>query len=241
MYSLPGTLDEFESRIISWKFEPSCQVFAIKRWDGVQYFDSHIASLSSHPLHDLNHLVQLRLIDPEHTMIAQMFQRVMHDEIYQNKPYEWFHPNKGRRRVSKQIDPTSGRPYVKMIYKSPRCLKFAPLVPLPQDCLQNMERWFYDDLTGEAFMVAQDKSEIQRVLDPYQMMGLSKNDIRMLSRREMEYNKVERMQALRFVNFIARLRRGKGHSQDHTTFNPQQVAGPHSLQTHGRLGMPGHH
>jgi hypothetical protein len=229
-----------KGRIISWKYEPSRQVFAIKRYDGVQYFDIHLRSLGSLPAHDLKHLVQLRLHDPDHSKEAQTVLRIMKKEFFGEEPYKWFKPNTGKRRKLKLIDPSTGKKTVKVIYKDPLCLKYAPLVPLPQDCLENMERWFYDDLKGEAVMVAKDKSELLRVLDPYQMMGLSRKDIRILSRREMEYNQSERLQALRFVNFIARLRRGHGHSQDHSTFNPQQVAGPHSLHAYGQLGMPDH-
>ncbi|KAI3815602.1 hypothetical protein L1987_15276 [Smallanthus sonchifolius] len=136
-------------RIISWFYDNDIKLFAIKRYDGVQYLKPRIKYFNTLPRCEMNGLSSKPLINRSKFGLADVIANLMKREGSPGK-YERLKPQKGKR--VKNMDHKTGKVTWKYKFRPVRAVHMIPLKKIPQNFLGNMKWWYVDVNTGEARM-----------------------------------------------------------------------------------------
>ena len=102
-------------------------------------------------------------------------------------------------QIKYTLDPDTNTARYKLVYKPVKVLQKIPLMPMPQNFLEDMKLWCYDSDTHEAVIVfkANDKENF-RLLDPMWIVNMSPRDIKTLLLNDIFYEDKDAFQALLF-------------------------------------------
>lgn len=200
--------------IISWKYDLVNKLILIKRKDGIQYFRRNFKELSTLPYCELLHLAQLNIIYHSEDEMGYRVQRIVRKEV-NSKQYFLLKPNFGTRYIYRnRLHPVSNKPWVKIVYCSPKALKKIPLEKLPLNFLKRMKYWAYDDVSGEAvirYIPDSEPEEIDpwimkfeevRVYDPLSQINLTLTDLEALHSHKIEYIDEFKTDAIKFQKIV---------------------------------------
>ncbi|MFS7996954.1 hypothetical protein Hanom_Chr12g01136021 [Helianthus anomalus] len=155
--------------ILSWGYLEDLHVYAIRREQGVQYFD-FLSDIKTLLWWDVDELVQIKNIK-QYYYGLEVNQHDQHLWDYVKQQAKARYPNL-KPQFPKQIVTIleSGEKDVTLDIKPPRCLKNMPLGAMEQDFHEDFEGWLYNETTAEAVISLFDKSkgESRRIciLDP---------------------------------------------------------------------------
>ncbi|MFS7998308.1 hypothetical protein Hanom_Chr12g01152131 [Helianthus anomalus] len=177
--------------ILSWGYLEDLQVYAIRREQGVQYFEflSDIQILS---WWDVEELLQTKNIKQFYHGLDQA----------ENRFPDW-KPQFPKQDI--KIDPVTKEKDITLIIKPPRCLKNIPLRAMEQDFYEDFQGWMYNQSTVEAVISLYDKKtgESRRisVLDPMWLVNCSKKDIDCLFYNKIVCDKPDKVPAQQYQKF----------------------------------------
>jgi hypothetical protein len=176
--------------IIGWYYDADLKLFAIKRYDGVQYFEKKLAVFSSLPRFEIRDLARLELNNPSNDPFGRYVEKIIKTEGWSMK-FERIKPRIGKTIKLEERSERTGRRRRKKIYPAVKCMQQIPLKTMPQDILGNLKRWSVDSVTGEALMfehddeVENEEREILKIYDRRHLMNLSKADLLMLHKNRI--------------------------------------------------------
>ena len=193
--------DNCKGTIISWKYDEVFKMFAIKRTDGIQYFGKHFHDLSSLPKCEIGRLAQLNLINRSNNDWGNQIERILRKEVRHG--FELLKPAVGRRMIYKnRINPTTNKPWIKLVYPPVRSLTKIPLTKYPLDFLKNFKWWWYNGVTGEAVIENQEEGEMVYVYDPINLVNFSESDLKILHRNKILFQDECREIAMTFQRVV---------------------------------------
>ncbi|KAF5768070.1 hypothetical protein HanXRQr2_Chr14g0632081 [Helianthus annuus] len=144
--------------ILSWGYLEDLQVYAIRREQGVQYFE-FLSDIQTLPWWDVEELVQTKNI--------KKFYHGM--DVKQHNQHLWKYIKlqaKARFPDWKPLYPKqivtileNGEKDITLDIKPPRCLKNMPLRAMEQDSYEDFQGWLYNESTAEAVTSLFDKSK----------------------------------------------------------------------------------
>ncbi|KAF5768953.1 hypothetical protein HanXRQr2_Chr14g0642551 [Helianthus annuus] len=145
--------DRPQGKILSWMFVKDIHCMAVKRENGIQYFNS-LLSILTLPFYDVAALAKLKLINRSNFEGATLFARKLRikrrkgwkDELY--KPQFPMH-----EQIKYALDPDTNTARYKLVYQPVKVMDKIPLMPMKQDVLGNMKLGCYDSDTHEAVIV----------------------------------------------------------------------------------------
>ncbi|MFS7929142.1 hypothetical protein Hanom_Chr04g00329021 [Helianthus anomalus] len=177
--------------ILSWGYLEDLQVYAIRREQGVQYFEflSDIKTLS---WWDVDELVK------QHDQHLWNYVKLQAKAGYPDwKPH-----------CPKQIVTLleNGEKDITLDVKPPRCLKSMPLRAMEQEFYEEFQGWLYNPSTAEVVISLFDESkgESRRIciLDPMWLVNCSKKDIDCLFYNKIVYEKADKEQAMLYQKIV---------------------------------------
>ncbi|MFS7921065.1 hypothetical protein Hanom_Chr03g00232281 [Helianthus anomalus] len=136
--------------ILSWGYLEDLKVYAIRREQGVQYFE-FLFDIQTLPWLDMEELVQTKNI--------KQFYYGLDVKVYDQKLWKYIKYQAKHRfpdwkpQYPKQIvkiDPITKEKDVTLKIKPPRCLKNMPLCAMEQDFYEDFQGWMYNQSTAEA-------------------------------------------------------------------------------------------
>ncbi|MFS7947811.1 hypothetical protein Hanom_Chr06g00552591 [Helianthus anomalus] len=143
--------------ILSWGCLEDLQVYAIRREQGVQYFE-YLSDIRTLPWWDVDELVKTKNIKQLYFSleVQQHDQRLWNYIKWQAKNgYPDWKPQKPKQIVTIL---ENGEKDITLDVKPPRCLKNMPLRAMEQDFHDLFEGWLYNETTAEAVISLFDKS-----------------------------------------------------------------------------------
>ncbi|KAJ0494665.1 hypothetical protein HanIR_Chr12g0600021 [Helianthus annuus] len=187
--------------ILSWGYLEDLQVYAIRREQGVRYFE-FLSDIKTLPWWDVEELVQTK-------NIKQFYHGL---DVKQHDQHLWKYIKQQAKerfpdwkpQFPKQIVTIleSGEKDITLDIKPPRCLKNMPLRAMEQDFYEDFQGWMYNQSIAEAVISLFDKSTgISRrisVLDPMWLVNCSKKDIDCLFYNKIVYEKPDKVQAMQY-------------------------------------------
>ncbi|MFS7935683.1 hypothetical protein Hanom_Chr05g00406461 [Helianthus anomalus] len=163
--------------ILSWGYLEDLQVYAIRREQGIQYFE-FLSDIKTLPWWDVEELVQNKNIKEfYYGLNAKQHDQHLRDYIKQQEKVrfpDW------KPQFPKQIVTIleSGEKDITLDIKSPRCLKNMPLRAMEQDFYEEFQGWLYNQSTTEAVISLFNKSTgISRRIR-YRLLVLQKDFLR---------------------------------------------------------------
>ncbi|MFS7953411.1 hypothetical protein Hanom_Chr07g00618281 [Helianthus anomalus] len=185
--------------ILSWGYLEDLKVYAIRREQGVQYFE-FLSDIQTLPWWDVEELVQTKNI--------KQFYYGLDVKVHDQKLWKYIKYQAKHRfpdwkpQFPKQIvkiDPITKEKNITLIIKPPRCPKNMPLRAMEQDFYEDFEGWMYNQSIAEAVISLFDKKtgESRRisVLDPMWLVNCSKKDIECLCFNKIVYDAPDKVQA----------------------------------------------
>ncbi|KAI3682972.1 hypothetical protein L1987_83391 [Smallanthus sonchifolius] len=148
-------------RIISWFYDEEIKLFALKRFDGVQYLKPRIKYFNTLPRCEMNGLATKPLIKRSKFGLANVIAKLISKEGGSGK-YEKLKPQKGK--IVKLVDHNTGIVTWKYKFNLVRAVKKIPLKKIPQDFIGNMKWWYVDVNTSEARVEDKDNKIIVRFM-----------------------------------------------------------------------------
>ncbi|KAJ0922396.1 putative transcription factor bZIP family [Helianthus annuus] len=191
--------------ILSWGDLEDLKVSAIRREQGVQYFE-FLADITTSPWWDVDEFVVTKNIKqyyygPEVRERDQDLWNYIKWQAKNNYP-DW------KPQYPKQIVTylESGEKDITLGVKPPRCLKNMPLRAIEQDFYDLFQAWLYNPSTAEAVISLYDKTtgEGRRIsiLDPMWLVNCSKKDIDCLFVNKIIYDKKDKEIAMQYQGVI---------------------------------------
>ncbi|KAJ0757423.1 hypothetical protein HanLR1_Chr04g0138571 [Helianthus annuus] len=194
--------DESLGDILSWGYLEDLQVYAIRREQGVQYFE-FLSDIKTLPWWDVEELV--------HTKNIKQFYHALDVKVHDQKLWKYIkHQAKHRfpdwkphfPKQDIKIDLVTKEKDITLIIKPPRCLKNMPLRAMEQDFYEDFQGWMYNQSTAEAVISLFNKKtgESRRicVLDPMWLVNCSKKDIECLFFNKIVYDAPDKVEAQQY-------------------------------------------
>ncbi|MFS7963246.1 hypothetical protein Hanom_Chr08g00735811 [Helianthus anomalus] len=191
--------------ILSWGYLEDLQVYAIRREQGVQYFE-FLSEIKTLPWWDIEELVQTKNIKQlYYSLDVKQHDKHLWDYIKQQAKArfpDW------KPQYPKQIVTIleSREKDITLDIKPPRCLKNMPLRAMEQDFHKDFQGWLYNQSTTEAVISLFDKSAGASrrisVLDPMWLVNCSKKDIDCLFYNKIVYEKPNKVQAIQYQKIV---------------------------------------
>ncbi|KAJ0752456.1 hypothetical protein HanPI659440_Chr09g0324601 [Helianthus annuus] len=187
--------------ILSWGYLEDLKVYAIRREQGVRYFE-YLSDIRTLPWWDVDELVKIKNIKQFYhgLEVKQHDQRLWNYVKLQAKAgYPDWKPQRPKQIVTML---ENGEKDINMDIKPPRCLKNMPLRAMEQDFHDLFVGWLYNETTAEAVISLFDKSkgESRRIciLDPMWLVNCSKKDTDCLFYNKIVYERRDREQAMQY-------------------------------------------
>ncbi|KAJ0927045.1 hypothetical protein HanRHA438_Chr04g0178251 [Helianthus annuus] len=191
--------------IQSWGYLEDLKVYAIRREQGVQYFE-FLADVATLPWWDVDELVITKNIKQfyyglevrEHDQDLWNYIKLQASNNYP----DW------KPRFPKQIVTylENGEKDITLDVKPPRCLKNMPLRAIEQDFRDIFLAWLYNPSTAEAVISLYDKSTGESrkicILDPMWLVNCSKKDIDCLFVNKIVYDKKDKEIAMQYQGVV---------------------------------------
>ncbi|KAJ0743574.1 hypothetical protein HanPI659440_Chr10g0377441 [Helianthus annuus] len=191
--------------ILSWGYLEDLQVYAIRREQGVQYFE-FLSDIKTLPWWDVDELVQTKNIKQYYYGLEVK----VHDQHLWNyvkqqakARYPDWKPHRTKQIVTIL---ENGEKNITLDIKPPPCLKNMPLRAMEQDFHEEFQGWLYNPSTTEVVISLFDKSkgESRRicVLDPMWLVNCSKKDIDCLFYNKIVYERRDKEQAMQYQQIV---------------------------------------
>ncbi|KAJ0442191.1 hypothetical protein HanIR_Chr16g0806381 [Helianthus annuus] len=188
--------------ILSWGYFEDLKVYAIRREQGVQYFE-FLSDIQTLPWWDVEELVQTKNMKQ---LYYGLDVKVHDQKLWKFIKYQAKHrfpdwkPQYPKQIV--KIDPITKEKDVTLKINSPRCPKNMPLRAMEQDFYEDFQGWMYNQSTVEAVISLFDKKtgESRRisVLDPMWLVNCSKKGIECLCFNKIVYDAPGKVQAQQY-------------------------------------------
>ncbi|MFS7946112.1 hypothetical protein Hanom_Chr06g00532221 [Helianthus anomalus] len=195
-------LDKSLGDILSWGYLEDLKVYAIRREQGVQYFE-FLSDIKTLPWWEVEELVQTKNIKQFYYGLnvkvhdQKLWKYIKHQAKHKFPDWKPQYPKQDIK-----IDPVTGEKYITLILKRPRCLKNMPLRVMEQDLYEDFQGWMYYQSTAEAVISLFDKKtrESRRidVLYPMWLVNCSKKDIECLFFNKIVYDAPDKVQAQQY-------------------------------------------
>ncbi|KAF5821136.1 hypothetical protein HanRHA438_Chr01g0010681 [Helianthus annuus] len=191
--------------ILSWGYLEDLKVYAIRREQGVQYFE-FLSDIKTLPWWDIDELVKTKNIKEfYHGLDVKQHDQKLWNyvKLQAEKRYPDWKPH-FPQQIVRTLE--SGEKDITLDIKPPSCLKNMPLRAMEQDFHDEFEGWLYNQTTAEAIISLNNKStrEVRRicVLDPMWLVNCSKKDIDCLFYNKIVYERTDREQALQYQKVV---------------------------------------
>ncbi|KAK1428031.1 hypothetical protein QVD17_16858 [Tagetes erecta] len=173
------TSKDTDNTIFSCKFNLEMKKFMIKRRGGGISYVSNRQHFKTFLKWDLRRLAVLPLINADQMDCAKLLAEEIQAGVKDN--FVSFGYNKlERKRSKKDLDWVTRKGKIVLKLKPIKTvLRLRVPDPSPSR-LQELDKWFYDKQTGEAFVRVMDGTE-WRLFDPMEVFGFSDEDLKILS------------------------------------------------------------
>ncbi|KAJ0928863.1 hypothetical protein HanRHA438_Chr04g0198701 [Helianthus annuus] len=190
--------DRPQGKILGWMFIKDIHCVAVKRENGIQYFNSFLSILTL-PFYDVAALEKLNLINRSNYEGATLFARNLRIERRKGWKDELYKPQFPMyEQIKYALDPDTNTARYKLVYQPMKVMDKIPLMPMKQDVLGNMKLWCYDSDTHEAVIVFKNDEDNFRMLDPMWIVNMSAGDIKTLFQHNIFYEDKDAYQVLLF-------------------------------------------
>ncbi|MFS7979058.1 hypothetical protein Hanom_Chr10g00922901 [Helianthus anomalus] len=133
--------DRPQGKILSWMFVKDIHCMAVKRENGIQYFNS-LLSILTLPFYDVAALAKLNLINRSNYEGATLFVRKLRIERHKGWKDELYKPQFPiHEQIKYTLDLDTNTARYKLVYKPMKVMDKILLMPMKQDFWGNMKLW----------------------------------------------------------------------------------------------------